>query len=128
MQIIADVLLGFGSLGAMLYCYILTRRLKKFNQLESGMGGAIAVLSVQVDDMTKALVKAQNAAGLSSQTLEETTQRAEQSAVKLEALMTAVAAMLEQQDMARRGRSLRRRQRFDDQGGDLASYGEEAAE
>ena len=49
MELIADVLLAAGALGAGLYCYVLALRLKQFQTLESGMGGAIAVLSAQVD-------------------------------------------------------------------------------
>ena len=51
-----------GAFGAAVYCYVLAGRLKRFATLETGMGGAIAVLSAQVDDMTRALEKAQGAA------------------------------------------------------------------
>ena len=67
MQLIADLLAGLGALGAAVYCLVLSRRLKRFNQLENGMGGAIAVLSAQVDDMTKALNRAQSTAALSAE-------------------------------------------------------------
>ena len=66
MQLFADLLAGLGALGAAVYCLVLSRRLKRFNQLENGMGGAIAVLSAQVDDMTKALNRAQSTAALSA--------------------------------------------------------------
>lgn len=89
MQLIADILMGFAALGAMSYCVILSRRLKKFNQLENGMGAAIAVLSAQVDDMTKALNRAQAAAGASTDQLRNLTERAEHSAQKLETLLSA---------------------------------------
>ena len=52
MDIIADILLAAGALGAGIYCYILGRRLNRFNDLEKGVGGAVAVLSAQVDDLT----------------------------------------------------------------------------
>ena len=52
MELIADILMVAGSFGAAIYCYVLSARLKKFTTLETGMGGAIAVLSAQVDDMT----------------------------------------------------------------------------
>ena len=48
MQLIADILLGIAALGAALYCMVLARRMKRFNQLETGMGGAIAVLSARL--------------------------------------------------------------------------------
>ena len=59
MEMIADILLISGALGAGLYCVVLSRRLSRFTNLEKGVGGAIAVLSSQVDDMTKALEEAQ---------------------------------------------------------------------
>ena len=62
MILIADILMAAGSFGAAIYCYVLSGRLKKFTTLETGMGGAIAVLSAQVDDMTRALEKARTAA------------------------------------------------------------------
>jgi hypothetical protein len=62
MSLIADILMAAGSFGAAIYCYILSGRLKKFTTLENGMGSAIAVLSAQVDDMTRALEQARGAA------------------------------------------------------------------
>jgi hypothetical protein len=90
MELIADILLGAGALGAGLFCYVLSRRLAAFTTLETGMGGAIAVLSAQVDDMTKALEAARKAAGESSRTLTGLTARAEQSAERLELLLASL--------------------------------------
>jgi hypothetical protein len=89
-QFISDFLLGIGALAAAIYCLVLSRRLQKFTQLESGMGGAIAVLSAQVDDMTKALDKAQAAAKSSVSNLESMTGRAEGIAEKLELLLASM--------------------------------------
>jgi hypothetical protein len=89
-SIAADVLLGFGALGAALYCLILARRLKRFNNLENGVGGAVAVLSAQVDDMTRTLDQARKAAGHSSETLTALTGRAEDASRKLELMMASL--------------------------------------
>jgi len=62
MNQIADILLVAGALGAGFYCFILARRLSRFNDLENGVGGAVAVLSAQVDDLTRALAAARNRA------------------------------------------------------------------
>ena len=43
MEMVADILLVAGALGAGFYCYILARRLSRFNDLENGVGGAVAV-------------------------------------------------------------------------------------
>jgi len=90
MALIADILLIAGALGATLYCYVLGRRLRRFNDLEKGMGGAIAVLSAQVDDMTKVLKGAQSSAVHSTDSLVMLTTRAEEVAKRLEIMMAAM--------------------------------------
>jgi hypothetical protein len=90
MELVADVLLAAGAFGAALYCLVLARRLARFTTLENGMGGAIAVLSAQVDDMTRALAQAQAAAGDSTRRLETLTRRAEAAGGKLELLVAAM--------------------------------------
>ncbi len=90
MELIADALLVAGSFGAAFYCFVLQRRLTRFNQLENGMGGAIAVLSAQVDDLTRALAAAQLTAGDSTRRLEELTSRADGAAVRLELLVSSL--------------------------------------
>lgn len=90
MDLIADALLAAGALGAAIYCIVLSRRLKRFNNLQNGMGGAVAVLSAQVDDMTKTLEKAQGAAGASAAQLSDLTKRAEAASRKLELMMASL--------------------------------------
>jgi hypothetical protein len=90
MQLIADILMTAGAFGAAIYCYVLSNRLKKFTALESGMGGAIAVLSVQVDDMTRALEGARGAAHAQADGLRSQTARAEAVAAQLELLMASL--------------------------------------
>ena len=90
MTLIADILMVAGSFGAAIYCYVLSARLKKFSTLESGMGGAIAVLSAQVDDMTKALDRARNTAAGSASSLEALNTRSETVAARLELLLASM--------------------------------------
>jgi hypothetical protein len=90
MDLIADMLLLSGCVGAVAYCAVLARRLSRFSDLEKGMGGAIAVLSVQVDDMTRALSRAQTAAGASREDLSALTERAEAATKHLELLLAAM--------------------------------------
>jgi hypothetical protein len=90
MELIADILLISGALGAGLYCVILSRRLNKFTNLERGVGGAIAVLSAQVDDMTKALDEARSATSSSASSLKTMTGRAEGVAQRLELLVASM--------------------------------------
>lgn len=90
MELIADILLAAGALGAGFYCLILGRRLNRFNDLEKGVGGAVAVLSAQVDDLTRTLTAAQAAAGNSAATLTDLAQRAEDTSRRLEMQMASL--------------------------------------
>ncbi|MDR0807834.1 MAG: hypothetical protein LBE86_01675 [Gemmobacter sp.] len=90
MEMVADILLVAGAFGLAAYCYVLSCRLRKFSRLESGMGGAIAVLSAQVDDMTKVLEKARAASAGSATKLEALTGRAEQTAARLEVILATM--------------------------------------
>jgi len=111
----ADILLAAGAIGAGVYCMVLSRRLKQFNQLENGMGGAIAVLSAQVDDMTKALERARATASASASSLESLNARAQQSAERLELLLASLHDLPEADtEGQRKMRVARRRHRHDD--------------
>jgi len=90
MTLISDILLIGGALGVAFYCVVLSRRLTRFTDLEKGVGGAIAVLSAQVDDMTRTLQAAQVQAASSGKTLEELTMRAEDVARRLELHVAAL--------------------------------------
>ncbi|MDB5661065.1 MAG: hypothetical protein JWS10_3680 [Cypionkella sp.] len=90
MLMIADILMAAGSFGAAIYCRVLSARLKRFTTLETGMGGAIAVLSAQVDEMTRALENARTAAHGSADGLIALTSRAEQVAGRLELLVASM--------------------------------------
>lgn len=90
MDMIADILMAAGAFGAAVYCLVLSMRLKRFTTLETGMGGAIAVLSAQVDDMTRALDKARGTATGSAASLEALTLRAEAATARLELMIASL--------------------------------------
>ncbi|MCR9108392.1 hypothetical protein [Marivita sp. XM-24bin2] len=90
MDLVADILLVAGALGAGLYCFILSRRLTRFTDLENGVGAAVAVLSAQVSDLQVALETAQRTATHSSDSLEDLTQRAEDAAKRLELMVASM--------------------------------------
>lgn len=90
MELIADILLVAGAVGAGFYCFVLSRRLSRFNDLETGMGGAVAVLSSQVDDLNRSLVSARAASDGSNAALDDLTRRAESVAGRLELLMASL--------------------------------------
>lgn len=90
MDLLANILLAIGAFGAAAYCHVLSGRLKRFNALESGMGGAIAVLSAQVDDMTRAIAQARAAATGSADGLSTLVLRAEAASARIELLLASL--------------------------------------
>jgi chromosome segregation ATPase len=90
MDLVADILLAAGAFGAGLYCFVLSRKLTRFTNLENGVGGAVAVLSAQVEDLQKALEAAQNSASHSNDSLSNLTERAEDAAKRLELMVAAL--------------------------------------
>lgn len=98
MELIADILLVAGALGAGLYCFVLSRRLKRFTDLEKGVGGAVAVLSTQADELKQSLGAAREASDQSGAALKELTQRAESVAQRLELMMASMHDVVPQDD------------------------------
>lgn len=90
MDAIADILMAAGAIGAALYCIVLGRRLRRFTDLETGVGGAVAVLSAQVDDLSRMLARAQGKAGESAAALAGASDRAEAAARRLELLLASL--------------------------------------
>lgn len=90
MTLIADILMAAGAIGAGLYCHVLSRRLRRFTDLEKGVGGAVAVLSAQVDDLTRAIGNARKQANAQTRTLADQTERAEAAAKHLELLVASL--------------------------------------
>ncbi len=90
MELIADIFLISGAIAATVYCVVLSRRLRRFTDLENGVGGAIALLSSQVDDMTTTLKTAQTSAAGSARSLDELTGKAEGVAQRLELLVASM--------------------------------------
>lgn len=90
MGLIADALLILGAFAAAAYCIVLSRRLRNFNDLEKGIGGAVSVLSSQVETLATTLKDAQKTASQSNTSLSELTERAESVSQKLELLMASM--------------------------------------
>ncbi len=90
MTLIADILLVAAALGAGIYCFVLARRLKKFNDLEKGVGGAVAVLSTQVDDLNATLNAAQELSRVTNTDMRGLVAQAETVAKRLELMMASM--------------------------------------
>ena len=84
MEYISDILLGLGALAAAAYCVVLSKKLNRLSGLDQELGTAIALLSKQVDEMTKVLGSAQSAADGARTDLQQATERAEEVAAQLQ--------------------------------------------
>ncbi len=89
MAILADLAIGGGALLAAAYCMLLSRRLRALTRLDGDVGSAIAVLSAQVDQLTKALGAAEEGARAREQGLRDQLAQADAAARKLELLLAA---------------------------------------
>ncbi len=90
MELLADGLLLTAAMAGALYCWILSKRLKSLKDLDSGLGGAIAGLSRQVDETRSSLAEAKATTEATTRDLAEITARAEIAAGRLELLLASV--------------------------------------
>jgi hypothetical protein len=89
-DLVSDALLFAGAICACVYCMVLSRRLKKLSGFESGLGGAIAVLSTQVDDMQKVLKSTEETAVKATEQLQLLIKEADDAAGNLEVLLASM--------------------------------------
>ncbi|WCR11209.1 hypothetical protein JHW45_02030 [Paracoccus stylophorae] len=61
--------LAVASVGLAGFCLVLARRLRRLNDLETGLGGAIAVMAAEVDRLERAIVAARSEATDASERL-----------------------------------------------------------
>ncbi|WP_316014958.1 hypothetical protein [Roseobacter sp. HKCCA0434] len=90
MDLIADGILILSTLSLAVYCTVISRRLKALRRLDSGMGAAVANMSLRVDDMRAAIDAAQRQSALALDGMTEQTQRAERAAGRLEMLLATL--------------------------------------
>lgn len=90
MELFANLILAAGAIGAGLYCYVLSRRLRDFAKLDQGMGDAISQLSRQVDQLNASLRDAKSTAERANRTVSAQTARAEDAAHRLELLLASM--------------------------------------
>lgn len=70
-EVMLQMLLILASGGLAVFCVILTRRLRRLNDLEDGLGGAIAVMVAEVDRLEHAIRNARQEATAASNSLAE---------------------------------------------------------
>ncbi|WP_271113474.1 hypothetical protein [Paracoccus aerodenitrificans] len=59
-----------------IYCYVLSRRLRRLNDLETGLGGAIAVMTSEISRLDQATRRARDEAQIASKELTRTLEAA----------------------------------------------------
>lgn len=89
LSLYADFLMVAASAGAGIYCLILSRRLSRLSSFDKGIGGAIAVLSAQVDEMKAALSEARTGTDGACQQLQEQVRQAREISGELELMIAA---------------------------------------
>ncbi len=103
MAVISDIILAAGSFGAAIYCIVLSRRLRKFTDLESDIGQAISVLSKQINDLNGSLRLAQKSGDFTVQRLQSVSERGESAAKHLELLVASLHSLPKQQPISSAG-------------------------
>jgi hypothetical protein len=96
LSLLADALMIAASAGAAVYCLVLSRRLSRLTGFDSGIGGAIAVLSVQVEEMKTALAAAKAGSDGAGAHLRELVGQAQQISSELELMIAACHDFAEQ--------------------------------
>lgn len=89
MQIYIDIFIAGAAIIAAAYCLLLSRRLRMLTRLDGDIGTAIAVMSQQVDALTKALEQAAQSSTRAEASLGLTIARAETATRNLELLLAA---------------------------------------
>ena len=87
MDLLADSLLIGGAIAAAFYCWVLSVRVRSLKDLDKGLGGAIAGLSRQVDEMQTTLKAAKSYSETSKSELESLATRAEAASDQLRDLL-----------------------------------------
>ncbi|MEM7487491.1 MAG: hypothetical protein AAF390_00040 [Pseudomonadota bacterium] len=87
--LLSDLLLLLATVALAAYCWRLAKRLQSFNDVDSGLGGAIAALSLQVDDLKATLKTAMDESESAGTALDMATDRANDSIGRLEMLIAA---------------------------------------
>lgn len=90
MDVIMDGLLLAASFFAALYCWVLSRRVRALQSLDSGLGGAIVTLTRQIELARATLEEAKSGARETRQDLSELTARADAGAAQLRLLLAAL--------------------------------------
>lgn len=90
MQMIVDFMLLAASASAAVYCFILSGKLKKLNDMNGGLGASIASMSLTMEQMRRMLDESKEAQRDAEQTLEALIADASRTAAELSDLIETV--------------------------------------
>lgn len=93
MAFISDILLAAGAFGVAIYCMVLSKRLRKFVNLEGEIGQTIERLIAQIEKLDSSLTRAQDMGRKSVKNLSEENTRAESAAHHLELLVASLHSL-----------------------------------
>jgi hypothetical protein len=93
MAFISDILLSAGAFCVAIYCIVLSKRLRRFTNLESDIGKAIKTMSTQINELNLSLKRAQETGKQSVKRLNDGSQRAESAARHLELLVASLHSL-----------------------------------
>ena len=96
--LIADIFLAAGSALAAFYCFILSRRLRRLNDMKTGVGSAVSLLATQTENLQSSLNSSQSSARKTTKDLENLVARATVTARQLELLVASLHSLPTEQD------------------------------
>lgn len=105
-----QILLLVACVGLGVFCLTLARRLRKMNDLESGLGGAIAVMAAEVDRLERAIRAARDEATAASERLADEIETARRERAIWDLRQRIGAAAAEAPQPAGTSRRLRKRE------------------
>lgn len=100
--------LAIAAAGLAIFCLILARRLRQLNDLETGLGGAIAIMAAEVDRLEQAIRAARDEASAAGAALAREIGRAKSERAVWE-LRQTIGQVAENTTTPEPGRRLRKR-------------------
>lgn len=90
MDSFSDFLLGLGSFSAAFYCFVLGRKVRRYEKIDSDIRSAITCMSDQVSILSRALDRTRASAKMSTDEMLALTEKAERFTKRLELLIAAL--------------------------------------
>lgn len=88
--LLSDLLLLGATLGMAVYCRTLSKRLRAFNDIDHGIGGTVATMSLQVDELKRSIDAAHADADERAEQLRQKISQADDRIGRLEMLLAGL--------------------------------------